>query len=68
MAIQPERPATLRLVVTLRPSLLHVCTGFVEQSARALGLGAREALALTLAAEEVFSYLAAGAAQVWAPC
>lgn len=63
MAIQPERPATLRLVVTLRPSLLHVCTGFVEQSARALGLGAREALALTLAAEEVFSYLAAGAAQ-----
>jgi hypothetical protein len=63
MDIQPARPATLRLVVTLRPSLLPLCTGFVEQSARALGLGEREALALTLAAEEFFSYLAAGAAQ-----
>ncbi len=63
MDIQPERPATLRLVATLRPSFLHVCTGFVEQSARAFGLGEREALALTLAAEELFSYLAEGAAQ-----
>jgi hypothetical protein len=63
MDIQPAGPATLRLVVTLRPSLLSVCTGFVEQSARALGLGDREALSLTLAAEEFFSYLAAGAAQ-----
>ncbi|WP_157818064.1 ATP-binding protein [Candidatus Thiodictyon syntrophicum] len=62
MDTQPARPATLRLAVTLRRCFLSLCTSFVEQSARALGLGDREALSLTLAAEEIFIYLAEGAA------
>ncbi len=48
---------TLQLTVKAYASLLRVTTGFVEQSARALGLGERESLDLTLAAEEVFLYL-----------
>jgi hypothetical protein len=37
--------------------LLPVATSFVENAAQAFGLEASEALALTLAAEEVFAYL-----------
>jgi anti-sigma regulatory factor (Ser/Thr protein kinase) len=36
---------------------LHVATGFVEQSAVAMGLTAPDSMALTLATEEIFVYL-----------
>ena len=62
MENQAPRTATIGLIVTLRRCFLPVCMGFVEQSARALGLGERGALSLTLAAEEIFNYLADGAA------
>jgi len=48
---------TLQLTVKAYKSLLRVTTGFVEQSALAFGLGRKESLALTLAAEEIFLYL-----------
>lgn len=50
------------LTVPLQIELLPVVTGCVERSAHAFGLQRGEALALALAAEEVFSYLAAKAA------
>ena len=45
------------LNVTSRMKFLPVVTSFVEQTARAISLGKKEALALTLAAEEIFTYL-----------
>lgn len=51
-----------RLDISLEPRYLHLLTGFVEEAARAQGLGTGEALALTLAAEEIFSYLTGGPA------
>jgi len=54
-------PAT-RLAISINRCFLPLCTGFVEQSARAFGLGDSEALSLTLAAEEIFNYLADGPA------
>ena len=45
------------LNVTSRMKFLPVVTSFVEQAARAISLGKKEALALTLAAEEIFTYL-----------
>lgn len=50
-------PADLWLNAPLDPDFLPVATGFAEQAAMSLGLGRAEALRLTLAAEEVFSYL-----------
>ncbi|MDT8903622.1 hypothetical protein [Anaeroselena agilis] len=50
------------LTVPLQVELLPVVTGCVEQSAQAFGLQRSESLALALATEEVFSYLAAKAA------
>ncbi|MDR7868262.1 MAG: hypothetical protein RIN56_15805 [Sporomusaceae bacterium] len=47
------------LTVPLQIELLPVVTGCVENAAQAFGLQRSEALALALAAEEVFSYLAA---------
>jgi len=47
----------LRLTVPLGENLLGVVTSFSEQAGLALGLGRTEAMKLTLAAEEVFSYL-----------
>ncbi len=38
-------------------TLLQLATSFVEQAALCMGLGRAEALALTLATEEIFSYL-----------
>ncbi|MFC1580568.1 hypothetical protein ACFL4N_06590 [Thermodesulfobacteriota bacterium] len=38
-------------------SILPVCTSFVENAARVFGLAQKEVLALTLAAEEILSYL-----------
>jgi hypothetical protein len=48
----------LTLTVSIDIGLLPVVTGFVEKSAGAFGLGKREAMALTLAAEEVFAFIA----------
>lgn len=47
----------LILTVTTRMAFLPVVTTFVEQTARAMTLANSDALALTLAAEEVFAYL-----------
>lgn len=43
----------------LKSALLPVITSFVEKSARAFGMGEREALALTLAAEELANFILA---------
>ncbi len=45
------------LNITSRMAFLPVVTSFVEQTAKAMTLGKNEALALTLAAEEIFTYL-----------
>jgi hypothetical protein len=41
----------------LDPTFLGVVTAFMEKSSMGMGLGQSEALSLTLAAEEIFSYL-----------
>jgi hypothetical protein len=48
-------PVSIRLPT--EKAFLPLATAFVEKGAVALGLGEKEALALTLAAEEIFSYL-----------
>jgi len=48
---------TVDLTLAAYDALLPVATGFVEKSALAFGLEQKEALALTLATEEVFLYL-----------
>jgi len=48
---------TVQLTLKAYKALLPVATGFVEKSALALGLDQKEALALTVATEEVFLYL-----------
>ncbi|MBI5521663.1 MAG: hypothetical protein HY910_03460 [Desulfarculus sp.] len=50
-------PADLSLSAPLDMAFLPVATGFAEQAALGLGLGRAEAMKLTLASEEVFSYL-----------
>ncbi len=50
-------PSNLWLNAPLDPDFLPVATAFAEQAAMSLGLGRGEALKLTLACEEVFSYL-----------
>ncbi len=52
-------PVSLRL--RLDKALLPVATSFAENAGSAMGLGRSEALKLTLAVEEVFSYLASAA-------
>jgi len=52
-----EPRLTVRMVLKAYEALLPVATGFVEKSALAFGLGQEEALALTLATEEIFAYL-----------
>jgi len=46
-----------KIVVSIHRDFLSVVTTFVERSSIALGLGQDEALRLTLASEEIFSYL-----------
>jgi len=53
-----EPHSTVQLTLKADDALLPVATAFVEQSALAFGLGKQESLALTLATEEVFLYLA----------
>ncbi len=55
-----DRP-TPRLTIALNLRFLPLLTGFVESSAHAFGLEHSKALSLTLAAEEIFAYLANGA-------
>ena len=52
-------PQTSEVTLTLRadPAFLPLATAFVEKGAGTFGLGGPEALALTLAAEEIFAYL-----------
>lgn len=50
--------AALEIVIPLGSEFAGLLTGFVEEGSRALGLGSKEALKITLAAEEVFAYLA----------
>lgn len=52
-----EPRSTVRLSLKAYEALLPVATAFVEKSALAFGLGQQEALALTLATEEIFLYL-----------
>ncbi len=52
----------IELSIPLQAGLLPVATAYVEQSVRAFGLRREEALALALAMEEVYSFLAAKAA------
>lgn len=63
METYPVKTAATQLALATEPRFLPLLINFVEHSARAFGLGDREALALTLAAEELFAYLANGAAR-----
>lgn len=47
----------IKLTLTAAPACIPLVTAFMEQAAQVLGLARREALALTLAAEELFTYL-----------
>lgn len=49
-----------RLSVTADPAFVRVVTAFTEQSALSLGFDHGDALALTLASEEIFSYACGG--------
>ena len=49
----------LSLKIYLRADLMPVATSFAEQAALAYGLGQGEAMRLTLAVEEIFTYLCA---------
>lgn len=63
MEIHPVKTTATQLALATEPRFLPLLINFVEHSARAFGLGDREALALTLAAEEIFAYLANSAAR-----
>lgn len=52
-----NRTATPSLNVPLSHDFLRLVTGFAEESVKAFGLATAEALKLTLAAEEIFTYL-----------
>lgn len=54
-------PPMPRLTVAVNLCFLPLLTSFVESSAHAFGLENSKALSLTLAAEEIFAYLANGA-------
>ena len=47
------------LSLPLQAAFLPIATGCVEQSVLAFGMGRAEAMHLTLAVEEVYSFLAA---------
>ncbi|MBI5586062.1 MAG: hypothetical protein HY892_19800 [Deltaproteobacteria bacterium] len=49
--------AEIKLTLTADRAYIPLVTGFMEQAAQALGLARKEALALTLAAEELCTYL-----------
>lgn len=55
MRVQHREKATLS--IRADPAYLRLAVNFVENAALAFGLGKEEALALTLASEELFSYL-----------
>lgn len=55
--MEPNSLRRVNLTVTAIASFLPVATTFVEKSALALGLEEKEALSLTLAAEEIFLHL-----------
>jgi hypothetical protein len=55
-------PTELRLSLLADMALLPVATTFVEESSRALGMGEHVSLALTLAVEEIFTYVCRQAA------
>ncbi len=63
MSKDDANPMSLRLWASI--DLLHVVTGFVEKAALAFGLAQDGALALTLAAEEIFAYLCQEAGPGW---
>ena len=52
-----DRIAQLSLNTYLDPHFLRLVTSFAEESAKAFGLSTAEALKLTLACEEIFTYL-----------
>lgn len=52
-----SRPAPVTLSAPLDLTFLPLVTGFAEQAAAAFGLGRDQGLQLTLAAEEIISYL-----------
>lgn len=52
-----EPKSQIRLTLTADRAYIPLVTAFLEQAAQALGLARKEALALTLAAEELFTYL-----------
>ncbi len=56
---QHPKNKTITLTVPADTNFLPLVTGFVEKAGMGLGLGQGEALGLTLAAEELFSYLCA---------
>ncbi|RPI76558.1 MAG: hypothetical protein EHM45_12590 [Desulfobacteraceae bacterium] len=53
----PHPNNLLSLRMSLRPDFLRLATSFTEESAKAFGLDPAAALKLTLACEEVFTYL-----------
>jgi anti-sigma regulatory factor (Ser/Thr protein kinase) len=52
-----EHPPPLLLNTILNPDYLRLVTAFAEESAKAFGMGAEDAIKLTLACEEIFVYL-----------
>ncbi len=55
--MEPKAQAEVILSVFPDPAFIPLVTAFLENSAQAQGLARKEALALTLAGEEVFTYL-----------
>ena len=55
--VKETKGASVSIRLPTEKAFLPLATSFVEKGAVALGLGEKEALALTLAAEEIFSYL-----------
>jgi hypothetical protein len=55
--LDPKRHKDVFLSVAADPVFLPLVTSFVENGAIGLGLGRAEAMSLTLATEEIFSYL-----------
>ncbi len=55
-------PTELSLSLHADMAFLPVATTFVEQSSHALGMGENESFSLTLAAEEIFTFVCAAAA------
>lgn len=58
--MQPHLRSELTLSLRPDPEFLPLATTFVEQAALVFGLGREEALSLTVATEEIFTYLCEG--------